>query len=247
MWLIRRVGERRSGFPSVRLQPDLRSSAYGLYLELSTETLTATHPAGNDSHPANLLSRRALYRKSTHARACASLRFFRPAASSARYSFVSRPNSQATGAASRPSYCTDNRARVPPAIGSTEWRAVAMMPGLWVTQVNCRPGSNSVTMKSAGLSFGCRTCARAPIASGPGSSRVTLVMLVVHSCHRSTSLITAHTADGGTCTSTLMLKSFTGTLHAGRVPRQSSFRNDFARFDDSIRRRLRALIVRRAA
>src|SRR4051812_376189 len=92
-----------------------------------------------------------------------------------------------------------------------------MMPGLWVTQVNCRPGSNSVTMKSAGLSFGCRTCARAPIASGPGSSRVTLVMLVVHSCHRSTSLITAHTADGGACTSTLMLKSFTGTLHVLRA------------------------------
>ena len=103
---------------------------------------------------------------------------------------------------------TDSRARVPPGIDSTEWCAVAMMPGLWVTQVNCRPGSNSVTMKSAGRSFGCRTCARAPIASGPGSSRVTLVMLVVHSCHRSTSLITAHTVDGGACTSTLMLKSF---------------------------------------
>jgi hypothetical protein len=47
--------------------------------------------------------------------------------------------------------------------------------------------------------------ARAPILNGPGFVRRTLVIVGVHSCHRSTSLITGHTCPGGASICTLML------------------------------------------
>src|SRR5687767_10530802 len=86
----------------------------------------------------------------------------------------------------------------------TECFAVTRIPGAVLTQVKLRPGSTSDTFQRAGGSFGCRTRTRVPTASGPGSSFSALVTESVHSCQRSTSLMTDQTLSGGAAISTLI-------------------------------------------
>src|SRR5262245_56963184 len=89
-------------------------------------------------------------------------------------------------------------ATVPPSPSSaTSCHAVAPPPKPLVTHRNERPASTAVTRHTIVGSFGWTTRARFPTASGPPSSRRTLVTVGVHSCQRSTSDITAHTAAGG--------------------------------------------------
>src|SRR5687768_355097 len=107
---------------------------------------------------------------------------------------------------SSPAKFNESVARAPAPAGTTKCLAVTRRPGARLTQVKLA-SRTSVTVHSAGGNFGCRIHARLPTFSGPRLVSRTLVTEAVHSCHFSTSLITAQTRDGGASMSTLMLKS----------------------------------------
>src|SRR4051794_21475718 len=96
------------------------------------------------------------------------------------------------------------------------------MPGAGLIHVKLRPASMTVIFQNAGGNFGWRMVAVLPTASGPRSR--TLFTDGVHSCHRSTSLITCQTRSGGAAISTLMLNCLTTspatrTTHRDAAPR----------------------------
>src|SRR4026207_1712801 len=80
------------------------------------------------------------------------------------------------------------------------------MPGAVLAQAKLCPGSIATTFHAAGGNFGCRTIARLPTTNGPLSIRLMLVIDGVHSCQRTTSLMTSHTRAGGASMSVVMLK-----------------------------------------
>src|SRR5262249_12294581 len=65
----------------------------------------------------------------------------------------------------------------------------------------------AVTCQSAGGNLGCLMMARLPMTKGPLSSRLILVTDAVHSCQRSTSLMTCQTRSGPAAVSPLMLNN----------------------------------------
>src|SRR5688500_5184396 len=113
---------------------------------------------------------------------------------------------RANSGPSSPAKFSDRVAREPAPAGTTKCRAVTSRPGARLTQVKLA-SRTSVTVHKAGGNFGWRIHARLPTFSGPRSVSLTLVTDAVHSCHFSTSLITAQTREGGASMSTLMLKS----------------------------------------
>ena len=90
----------------------------------------------------------------------------------------------------------------PPPTLSTKWLATTRIPGATLTQVNPLPGSYVVAFQKAGGNPGCRMSTRLPMPNGPGSSRLMLFTVGVHSCHWSP-LMTSQTRSVDAAMSTV--------------------------------------------